>query len=351
GLAQLIGSLIASGSLTGRELNAAAKMQLGPGGQFIMGDGSIFQMASGAVTINSEAGVLEIRDPNNLAIGDYVRVDVGDISTYKYLNGAYREMKSLRKMYCGQNVPNNTVVTLPGYWPSQPNIIVSPCALQSYSTARSDGNQTLNLSASNITWDATTGVATFKPVATLIIAAGSITLGSSTANSVDTGSGGNVTSGSISASVNLSSLSITIGFYGCVCRQGTSNPTGAYHKYTYGRVSYTLYANIGGTNYSVGSGYIDNGRSAQFVGSEPVSLYKSHSNTISLDINAGTTIRAYAVFTTPIIYDPGDAEDYEPTKNASEYNKCWVKILSATGVTTSTQQLASGTLNYMAIAE
>ncbi|OUO90364.1 phage tail protein, partial [Cloacibacillus sp. An23] len=40
GLAQLIGSLIASGSLTGRELNAAAKMQLGPGGQFIMGDGS-----------------------------------------------------------------------------------------------------------------------------------------------------------------------------------------------------------------------------------------------------------------------------------------------------------------------
>ena len=349
GNVQLVGDLIASGSLTGREFNVAAKLQLGAGGQLIMGDGSIFQMGSGAIIIDSETGVLQIRDPNNLTTGDYVRVDVGDISTYKYLNGAYREMKSLRKMHCGQNVPNNAIVTLPGYWPSQPNIIVSPCSLQSYSTARKDGNQTLNLSAADITWNATTGIASFRPVATLIIAAGNIALGASVANSIDTGSGGNITSAPISASVNMQSLSIEIGFYGSVCREARTN--GVWSQYTYGAISYTLYINIGGTNYNVGSGSIDNGRSATFTASEPIALYKVHTNTIGTNIPANTEIKAYAVFTVSRLYEPDRDVDWEQPKNAPDYNKCWVKILSANGVTTQSQQLASGSLNYMAIAE
>lgn len=348
GNVQLVGDLIASGAITGDKINAAAQIQLGSGGQLIMGDGSIFQMGSGAVILDSETGVLQIRDPNNLTTGDYVRVDVGDISTYKYLNGAYREMKSLRKMYCGQNVPNNTVVTLPGYWPSQPNIIVSPCSLQSYSTARKDGNQTLNLSAADITWNATTGIASFRPVATLIIAAGNIVLGSSTAASVNTNRGGNVTSGSISSTVALQSLSVEIGFYGQLCEAVRTNANGAYQTYRYGVVSYSVYVRVNGANYLVGSGSVDNGRA--FIASEPVNLYHAHSNTITVSVTAGTSIQAYATFSVTKTYEP-DETDWESTKNASDYSKCWVKILSANGVTTQSQQLASGSLNYMAIAE
>lgn len=337
------------GWIVGNMISAAAQIQIGAGGSLIMGNGSIFQMGSGAVLIDSEAAVLQLKDPNNLTSGDYIRMELGDITTYKYLNGSYRPMKSLRKIHYGQNIPNNTTVSLPGYWPSKPNIIVSPCALQSYSAARTDGNQTLNLLASDITWNPTTGIATFKPVATLIIAAGSITLGGTGANYSGTASSGNLSTSSISNSVAMQSISVQIGFYGQVCQYLSQSNTGHMERYRYGTVSYNVYLNINGNTYLVGGGSCVNGRS--LINSDPTSLYQVSSNTFTIGIPANSNISAYATYYISAYDEPATNEGWESPKTESDYNRCWLKLLVTNGVTVQSQQLASGSLNYMAISE
>lgn len=157
------------GWIVGNMISAAAQIQIGAGGQLIMGDGSIFQMGSGAVILDSETGVLQIRDPNNLTTGNYIRVETGDITTYQYIGGAYRAMKSLRKMEVGVG-NNGSTVTLPGYWPSQPKIQVSPNALQCYNASYPNQSQQLRCYADSITYN--NGVVTFVPRAYLEIAAG-----------------------------------------------------------------------------------------------------------------------------------------------------------------------------------
>ena len=54
-------------------------------------------MASGVIVLDSEGGVIQVRDPANVSTGDFIKIETGDITTYKYLNGSYRSMKSLRK--------------------------------------------------------------------------------------------------------------------------------------------------------------------------------------------------------------------------------------------------------------
>ena len=338
------------GWIVGNMISAAAQIQIGAGGSLIMGNGSLFQMGSGAVIIDSDAGVLQIKDPNNLATGDYIRMETGDLTSYKYINGAYRPMKSLRKVHYGQNIPNNTVVTLPGYWPSAPNIIVSPSALQSYSALRSDGNQTLNLLAADISWNAVTGIATFRPVATLVIAAGNVNIGASNANFVYTSNGGgNVSGSSLNNSVALQSISVQIGFYGQLCEYLSQSSTGHMARYRYGNITYSLYISINGTRYFVGSGTVINGRA--LINSDPVTLYQVKSNTLTVNIPAGATIYAYATYYVSALNEPATNEGWETPKTESDYSRCWVKLMTATGVTVQTQQLAEGSLNYMAIAE
>ncbi|MCR5335380.1 MAG: DUF1983 domain-containing protein [Synergistes sp.] len=162
----------ATGWIVGNKIAAGSKIQLGAGGEFIAGSGAKFQMGNGAVYIDSETAQLMLRDPENISRGDYIRIVSGDISTYKYIGGAYREMKSLRKMSFGSNVENGSAVTLDGYWPSAPNIIVSPCALQTFNPAYSTQAQTLLTQASDLVFNRTTGKVTFKPVAKLVINAG-----------------------------------------------------------------------------------------------------------------------------------------------------------------------------------
>lgn len=339
GNVQLVGDLIASGAITGDKINAAAQIQLGSGGQLIMGDGSIFQMGSGAVILDSETGVLQIRDPNNLTTGDYVRVETGDITTYQYIAGAYRAMKSLRKMEVGVG-NNGTTVTLPGYWPSQPKIQVSPNALQCYNASYPNQSQQLRCYADAITYN--NGVVTFVPRAYLEIAGGNVfyslpvpvvnwsfmehavpTTAQTTTYSVPAYAKNIVVSGKIYAQDAGGAQGNTVSMK---CLKATVKVGFA------GTVTTITTITLPPTNYDLST--------------EPTSYYKSFSITLA----GGNSSSQYIYLAADISYG-GYNSNFPWVHSFDDMKRCWLRFDSIQWTVSSSTQLATGTLNYVAIAE
>ena len=342
GNVQLVGSLIAGGSITGDKINAAAQIQLGAGGQLIMGDGSIFQMGSGAIIIDSENGVMQIRDPNNLTTGNYVRVETGDITTYQYIAGAYRAMKSLRKMEVGVG-NNGEIVTLPGYWPSQPKIQVSPNALQCYNSGYPNQSQQLRCYADAITYN--NGVVTFVPRAYLEISSNNGYISSPVSPvSVNLWWGTpHVTPPTTITTATYSSIPdgatnivVTAKAYAQVCVGYNSSSS------TYRTVKVTVTAYVGGIAYTVGSYTF--APSTVNLSYEPVGQYR----TFVLTVPSG----AGSVYLSAYIEFPSGYSDvtYGVT-NPTLTSKAWLRLDSLQWSLSASTQLASGTLNYVAIAE
>lgn len=350
GLVQIVGDLIASGSITGDKINAAAQIQLGAGGSLVMGNGSLFQMGSGAVIIDSDAGVLQIKDPNNLATGDYIRMETGDLTSYKYIMDAYRPMKSLRKMEVGVAQNNGERIILPGFWPSQPKIMVSPNALQSYNASAPTQSQQLRVYADEITYYTSTGEAHFIPRAYLEIAAGgnllqqpvplkNIVLGRYTASqsyvtlpaTINTDTYASVPSGA-------KNIVVTAKCYAQYC-VGYSLSSGNYNDY-YSPVKVTLTAYVGGSSVALGS-YTFPPR-ADYISSEPDSQYVTFSGT--LPAGAGNVyVSAYVEGLTGDV-GFGDLENLYRSR-------CWLRLESIQWSLAGSTQLAAGTLNWVAIAE
>lgn len=355
GLAQLIGSLIASGSLTGRELNAAAQIQLGDGGQFIAGSGAIVQIGTegnnAAMLFDSETGRIVIKDPNNLTTGDYISMAVGDISTYKYLSGSYRQMKSLRKMEVGIGI-NGQVVTLPGYWPSQPKIQVSPYALQCYDSNYPGQNQQLKCYADAIAYN--DGVVTFVPRAYLEIAAGNSYVGSPVSVHAQTiGKTPAAEDASIPITVNSDTYSsvpngsVNIAVQVKVYAQIISNFviegdifSGYVTRYTYSPVKVTVTAHLG--NASLVLGVHTFAAALKDLSSEPTSEYVTFSGTFS-NGSGSVYISAYI--------EIAETSVITSTQFNGAPSRCWLRLDSITWGLQGSTQLASGTLNYVAIAE
>jgi hypothetical protein len=350
------GNLIVDGSITGDKINAAAKIQLGDGGEFITGANSIVQMASGVITLDSEGGIIQVRNPANVATGDFVKIETGDITTYKYINGAYAPMKSLRKMATGV-ATNNVTTTLPGAWPSIPEIIVSPKQLQSFvGGTYANSNQVMELAATNVSRNSTTGVVTFVPQARLVISASSGTVtppasGSGVIAKGGIGTSGTFYSSTVSPSIAVTTLTISASCYGQAGVEWWETHGGLGGEYTYGadmtNVSYALYVVINGSSHLIKTGKFN--RAVNDVSTEPSSaLYAAGTASQTFTINGVvSTIQAYAVFT------KADAFVSMGTSAAlyGKVNKCWVKINSISYALSGSTQLATGTLNYMAIAE
>jgi hypothetical protein len=345
GLVQIVGDLIASGSITGDKINAAAKIQLGAGGQFITGENTIVQMASGVFALDSSTGIMTIRDPNDLSTGDYIKIDVGDITSYKYLNGAYRSMKSLRKMEVGSGV-NGVEITLPGYWPSQPKIQVSPNSLQSYNKNYPSQNQELIMYADSIEYDDYTGEVTFIPRAYLQIAAGGVSVNlpvavkdvgfsykhhpkqaipgtfiTDTYSTIPSGATNIIVKAKLYAQAALSEGDETI---------------------TLRTVKITVTAYIGGVPYTVGA--VTFAPKNYDISSEPTSYYVEI--TVTIPSGSGNVyLSAY------IEYPSGYVDKSFSSGNFLNCSKGWLRFDSLQYSLSGSTQLAEGTLNYMAIAE
>lgn len=344
GLVQIIGDLIASGSITGDKINAAAQIQLGAGGALIMGDGSILQMGSGAIILDSEAGVLQIRDPNNLTTGNYVRVDTGDITTYQYIGGAYRAMKSLRKMEVGVG-NNGATVTLPGYWPSQPKIQVSPNALQCYNASYPNQSQQLRCYADSIAYN--NGVVTFVPRAYLEIAAGgnNVSLPVAVINHniyPDAGGGDNipltVQTSSYAVPSGAKNVVVTVKVYaqqagGAIGDRVLMKNLKADVKVVFAGATTNIgTVNIPATNYNLST--------------EPTSYYK----TVSITLPGGYS-SAQNLYVSAYLYYAGSNSEMQWIYTFAQMDRFWLRLDSLQWSLSGSTQLAEGTLNYVAIAE
>ncbi len=341
GNVQLVGDLIASGSLTGREFNVAAKLQLGAGGQLIMGNGSIFQMGSGAVILDSETGVLQIRDPNNLTTGNYVRVDTGDITTYQYIGGAYRAMKSLRKVEVGVG-SNGATVTLPGYWPSQPKIQVSPNALQCYDASYPNQSQQLRCYAENINYN--NGVVTFTPKALLEIKTGTklVNLPVAPVEGHPVNDGKTLQTEAFTLPAGVSNIIVTAKVYA----QDIYNTSG---WVIYMRdCSVTVNAVVGGVSYNVGTITIPAAINSRIQDEEPVDYYKTISKSIPVSVGS----RGAQIYLTGTAKGTGNAI---PMGGEGiiivDGEAFWLRFDSLQYDVAASSKLAEGTLNYVAIAE
>lgn len=371
GLAQLIGSLIASGSLTGRELNAAAKMQLGAGGQFLMGDGSIFQMASGAVTINSETGVLEIRDPNNLTTGNYIRVETGDITTYQYIGGAYRAMKSLRVLETGE-AQNGVRKYLTSIFPSVPQITVSIRDMVVFDPQYIGNKQRMKCLAQDIQYNPSTGIASFMPSCVLsLIGTSSNVVLPDTEPPVGT-SIGNLGNGYITQAVDetytlypansftlyagVNEVRINANLYAQVQtgREGSDHHP-AYKMYY---VLY-LYLTVGSTDYLVGStSYTCTSQQLDEQLSSHGDTFETSAQTATgriININATVAIPAledsvYAGIKVRV-YCPNRSQENNALNRDTTGSHIWIRVKEIVQTAGASEIAVDGTVTYTAIAE
>ena len=108
-------------------------------------------------------------------LGDYSRMDAGSFKLFRYVpaSGITYEYAYLKRSEVGV-ATNNTSVTLPGYWKTQPKIMVSPFNLSFYNPTYSGQAQSILCQATNIA-ESSPGsmVWSFLPIATLNLAAAS----------------------------------------------------------------------------------------------------------------------------------------------------------------------------------
>ena len=160
------GNLIVDGSIAGEKIYAGAKIQLGAGGEFIAGAGSVFQLASGVIVLDSETGTIRVADKENPQNGNYLLIDKGDITTYhKFsdLNFA-SEMKSLRQMESGI-AQSGVRRYLTSRFPSKPNIIISPREVNVYIPSAQNETQSIEcqINENETQYDKLTGICSFIP--------------------------------------------------------------------------------------------------------------------------------------------------------------------------------------------
>lgn len=170
GNVQLVGSLIAGGSITGDKINAAAKIQLGAGGEFVAGAGAMIQIGDGAILLSGEDGSLTCLDPANTETGDKVILSYGNIQFLRYVqNEGYQVFESIKSVKAG-TCDSNTWVTLPGRWKAPPTVLVGPNSVLSYSAANSGSDQYWSFYVKKIEEvSGQPGVYRFLPIASLRI--------------------------------------------------------------------------------------------------------------------------------------------------------------------------------------
>jgi len=110
----------------------------------------------------------------NTVNGSYSVMNSGDIVFYNYFTGiGHQPVKSLKKVEVGV-CTNGVQCTLPGYWKTQPKIMISPNNIQTFNKAYVAYNQTLTCQQPSAV-QTSTGVWAFTPTVALSLADGTQT--------------------------------------------------------------------------------------------------------------------------------------------------------------------------------
>lgn len=325
----LNGDLFAAGTIKGEHINAASTISL----------------AGGAILLDGQNGVVRISDPNDLTQGDYLTASNGELSSYSYLGGSYRRMKSLRRIETGI-AQNNTATELPGYWPSTPKILCSPSEIPAYSPSFSAQVQTWQISATNINWDVTTKKCSFVPLAKLVVAGGVVDLSGAEVHVPFGGSGEGADdipyTKTISITIPAGATQCNIGAYAFA--QRIASQVGGAHNLT--RLKVTIKITFNGNTTTLG--VLSMPDSYKDIESSAGDNYLSVSGVIAF------TSASYARTATISFLVESAQEGFYSHSNTLSYAEVtngWFKVSGCKATLAPAEQVATGTVNYIAVGE
>lgn len=107
-------------------------------GEMVSAD-SIIELAEGAIVLDGKQGRITVYDPANHSNGNFLRIENGFVRQYEN----FQVVRQLINIETG-TVATDTWKTLSGYYKSQPDILISPDDLPTYSADFSNQNQRLS---------------------------------------------------------------------------------------------------------------------------------------------------------------------------------------------------------------
>jgi len=128
-------------------------------------------LGNGAVTIDGDGAIVIYDGDDTESNRDYAILTDGDLVFQRYNSNtsSYEEYKSVKKVVYGTADSGDTV-TLPGYWKSQPKIIVSPNQIESYDKDTGGQSQAWQIRADSLAETSVgSGIYEFDAVAELIL--------------------------------------------------------------------------------------------------------------------------------------------------------------------------------------
>ena len=201
---QIAASSVTADKLNGGQITATSAITIGGSGS----NAPLVLTADGQIVSNDGAG-------------NYTRMFSANFEVWKYISSLGHTVKynALSRAEFGV-ATNNTVVTIPGYWTSQPNVIASPASMQLYSASYAGQNQSIQCYVNNLVQTFSgSQVWQFTPVAQLSLAA-------NTGNTVVNENSGTTSSdswvtGTYTTAANTTDITPSV-YVSTYCGQGTS---------------------------------------------------------------------------------------------------------------------------------
>lgn len=238
-------------------------------GEAWIDDAKIVSLSAGKIVAGSLAAGVEITAGDRLKLSgdgwiesysaagfsraaDYVRMDAGNVRSFKYVPAEAAALPYSMLTRVESGVAQNSVdVLIPGYWTTQPKIIVSPNSLTLYKQSFANQDQAIQCSATAIAETAPGSMRwQFKPVATLTLASGNgSAVLSSSSGTVTTDS---YTSATFTTPPNCASI---VASMSVLATQGTGSSGVFYYRNVTAKVQYfngSVW--VDGTSSTVGIG-------------------------------------------------------------------------------------------------
>jgi hypothetical protein len=169
------------------------------------------------ILIDSQNNEIIIAPDGGYSENDYAKLTDGLLEFYYYQDGQHYAYNTVRRIESGYG-ENGSVITLPGYWRSLPNVIISPRDLQTFDAANSAQDQSLSLKVEDLMRN-DTGRVIFTPKATLELAENSGTVALNDTYT-DTGDGTETsysfTSNQFEVDDGYSSITVNVEFFGAL---------------------------------------------------------------------------------------------------------------------------------------
>lgn len=353
------GAIVINGNLF---VDSAGKANSG----WIKGDmiyaGSVIELADGAIVLDGQNGTVSVFDPANKTNGNFIEITSGHLRLYKH-SQLCRTLSAVETGSCA----NGVSVTLSKTYSSPPSISISPQSIQTYNPNLSTQNQTLKISATAPV-HLGNGRYRFTPQIALVSESGAVPI-SPLPGRLDSSSSLGPTNEAIAAFRREYSSGTTYDFPQTHMTDSAATPAGiigvtvSVRFYVPSAVESIVFeSGAGGYNeFRARAGTNNKWRIAYRLQGQSGWSYSAYSSTITnppdgesiyedsmtISLPEGTYEIA-AEFNSTL---SGQFKSNQPVRDIPTFQESWFEISSITGTKNGATQLATGTVNYIAIGE